>query len=108
MTRPGDLIRSARRRAGLTQAELGSRLGTTQAAISRLERGSSNPTVATLTTVLRGAGQRLELTAVPQQIAIDEAQVRARVAMTPAERLADFAAGRRNMERLAAQASRVD
>jgi predicted nucleotidyltransferase/DNA-binding XRE family transcriptional regulator len=39
---------AARRAAGLTQAGLAARLGTTQSAIARLERGEVAPSVATL------------------------------------------------------------
>lgn len=42
------LLREARRRAGLTQAQLAIRAGTKQAAISRLERGVEEPTVSRL------------------------------------------------------------
>lgn len=41
----GALIREARRRAGLTQAELARRAGTTQSAIARVERGRSIPSL---------------------------------------------------------------
>lgn len=39
----GRIVREARRRAGLTQRELGERVGTTQSAIARIERGSTEP-----------------------------------------------------------------
>jgi predicted transcriptional regulator len=39
---------SARVRAGLTQAELAKRMGTTQSAIARLESGARLPSVKTL------------------------------------------------------------
>jgi transcriptional regulator with XRE-family HTH domain len=37
------LVREARKRRGLSQAELAARVGTTQSAVSRLERGRSDP-----------------------------------------------------------------
>lgn len=55
------LIRKARNEAGLSQAELGRRLGMSQAAIAKLERSGSNPTVDTLDDVLWATGRRLEL-----------------------------------------------
>jgi transcriptional regulator with XRE-family HTH domain len=39
---------AARLAAGLTQADLASRLGTTQSAVARLESGGSSPTIETL------------------------------------------------------------
>jgi ribosome-binding protein aMBF1 (putative translation factor) len=46
----GELVRRARREAGLTQAELGSRLpaGVSHAAISDIERGKTAPTLRAL------------------------------------------------------------
>ncbi len=41
-------VRQARERAGLTQAELASRIGSTQPAVARLEAGGSSPSFATL------------------------------------------------------------
>ena len=56
------LIRMARTRAGVTQAELAARLGVTQQQIQRLEDPhKSNPTVATLRSVARALGVRLRL-----------------------------------------------
>jgi transcriptional regulator with XRE-family HTH domain len=39
----GRIVREARRRAGLTQRELAERVGTTQSAIARIERGATEP-----------------------------------------------------------------
>lgn len=58
---PDLLIRTARRRAGVTQAVLAARAGMTQPEVARLERPGSNPTAHTLTRLLGAAGQRLEL-----------------------------------------------
>ena len=57
----GDLIREARLRARLTQLELAARSGTTQSAISRWERGRSEPGVDTLRRLVEACGQRLEI-----------------------------------------------
>ncbi len=40
----GELIREARRRAGLTQSELAASMGTAQSTIVRWERGERSPT----------------------------------------------------------------
>src|SRR5438552_19217166 len=50
------LGREARKRAGLTQAELAARVGTTQSAIARLERGSTTPTLKRITELVRACG----------------------------------------------------
>ena len=47
---PGQLLRDARRRHGLTQRQLAARVRTSQAAISRVERDLVSPSVATLAT----------------------------------------------------------
>lgn len=52
----GNLIREARRRAGLTQADLAERLGTTQSAIARLERGGTEPSYERVVEALRACG----------------------------------------------------
>lgn len=44
----GELIKAARKKAKLTQAELGAKLGVTPAAISQFEKPSSNPTFDTI------------------------------------------------------------
>lgn len=61
----GQLIREARRRAGLTQAELADRTGTTQSAIARWEANKVSPSVEKLTEVLRACGLDLQVALVP-------------------------------------------
>jgi hypothetical protein len=52
-------IREARLRAGLTQAELADRAGTSQATLSAYENGRKQPSVVTLARILESAGLRL-------------------------------------------------
>jgi hypothetical protein len=58
----GTLIRSTRERHGLTQAELALRAGTSQNAVSRVERDEISPSVETVQRLLGAMGERLELT----------------------------------------------
>ncbi len=53
------LLREARLEAGLTQAELASRSGTSQATLSAYERGQKSPSTATLERILAATGRRL-------------------------------------------------
>lgn len=94
------LIRHARGRAGLTQAELARRLGTSQPAIVKLERPGANPTVRTLDRVLRATGHHLELSAPTWSPSVDESLIRQQLELPPAERL-------RQLERHAAQMRRL-
>ena len=55
----GFLIREARRAAGLTQAELAERSGTSQATLSAYERDRRVPSASTLARLLAAAGRRL-------------------------------------------------
>ena len=91
----------------MTQTELASRAGLTQSAIARLERGGSNPTMATLESVIAATGRRLALAAEPHRASFDEGQLRERLAMTPAQRLANFTASSHNVGAMARRARRV-
>jgi len=51
----------ARARAGLTQAELAERMGTSQSAVARLESGKTLPSVATLEKLAAATGSRLRI-----------------------------------------------
>ena len=61
----GMLIREARRRAGVSQAELARRIGTTQSAIARLERGQTEPSLKRIRDILRALGLDLSVGIVP-------------------------------------------
>lgn len=98
------LLRSARRRAGLTQVELARRANLSQGEIARLERSGSNPTAATFERVLRATGHQLALMDVPR---VDETQLRERLRLSPAQRLATFQASQRKLARLTSGARRV-
>jgi transcriptional regulator with XRE-family HTH domain len=60
------LLRQARRRRGLSQAELARRAGTSQPVISAYERGHRDPSTETLRRLLAAAGERLELQLAPE------------------------------------------
>jgi transcriptional regulator with XRE-family HTH domain len=63
-----DEVLKARSEAGLTQAEVAQRVGTTQSAIARLESGARkhSPSIATLQRYARALGYRLEVKLVKQ------------------------------------------
>lgn len=87
----GSLIREARLRAGLSQALLAERLGTSHAAISRWEKGMVKPTWVTVTEAIHACGLELQISLVERDD--DELpRLRERLRRTPAERLADLIA----------------
>jgi len=52
----GAIVRRARRKAGVTQTELGKRIGLRQATISRLEKGEDDAKLSTLLDALTALG----------------------------------------------------
>jgi transcriptional regulator with XRE-family HTH domain len=62
----GNLIREARRRAGLTQAELAARAGTFQPAVARWESGSTAVSLDDVIRLIRLCALDLELHIVPR------------------------------------------
>src|ERR1051325_1930371 len=64
-----DEILKARTEAGLTQAELAQRIGTTQSAVARMETaiGKHSPSIATLKRYASALGYRLQLRLVKEQ-----------------------------------------
>jgi DNA-binding XRE family transcriptional regulator len=57
---PGYVLREAREDAGLTQVEMGRRLGCSQQAVAQSERWESNPTVAFAREWARALGKELD------------------------------------------------
>ena len=64
-----DDILKARAEAGVTQAELAARIGTTQSAVARMETaiGKHSPSIATLTRYASALGYRLQVRLVKDQ-----------------------------------------
>ena len=80
------LIAEARKRAGLTQAELARRLGTHQPVVARWETGRTNPDFVTVQRAVRAAG--LELSVAPTEFDDhDVALIRRELNLLPHERL---------------------
>ncbi len=80
------LIVEARKRGGLTQAELAQRLGTHQPVIARWESGATNPSFESVCRAVRASGFELGFTVTP----IDEHDrilVRRELNLLPHERL---------------------
>jgi transcriptional regulator with XRE-family HTH domain len=63
MPNPAATLAALRRQAGLTQAELAARTGTSQATISAYENGSKEPSLRTFSRLLSAMGARLEVQA---------------------------------------------
>jgi transcriptional regulator with XRE-family HTH domain len=62
---PAELIRTVRRRRGLTQVALARAAGTSQPVISAYEAGRRDPTHGTLRRLVAAAGEALEVSARP-------------------------------------------
>lgn len=99
---PAELLRSTRERLGLSQRTLALRAGTTQAAISRIERGLVSPTLATLRELMLAMGEELVLSSRRLPTSWDPAHMASTLARTPDERLALALSWNRMSDRLAA------
>jgi transcriptional regulator with XRE-family HTH domain len=82
----GQLLREARRRAGLTQRTVAARAGVSQPTVARIERGDLIPSLERLVALIRACGLDLDLRVTD----LDEdawTQVERGAAATPDERL---------------------
>jgi transcriptional regulator with XRE-family HTH domain len=84
---PGKLLAEARRRHGVSQQRLAMRAGTTQSAISRIERDRVSPSVETLRELLFLLGEDLMLGAVGRDVGLDTTLIDEHLRRTPSERL---------------------
>lgn len=82
----GDVIRRARKRAGVSQAELARRLGTKQPVVARWESGTRAPTLETVARAVDACGLALDV-AVVERDAGEDALLREWQRLTPAERV---------------------
>ena len=80
------LMRGARGLAGLSQAQLAGRVGTTQAVVSRWERGAEVPRLDALARALQACGFETDLV-FRRRDDVDRTQIESALTLTPDERL---------------------
>ncbi len=85
----GQLLRASRLRHGLTQKQLAIRARTSQAAISRIERGLVSPTVETLQKLLAMVNEELVLDARAIDWGHDRTLNRSSLAVSVGQRIAN-------------------
>lgn len=83
---PGNTLRQARRRAGLSQRELAERTGVPQSTVARIESGAADPRTRTLDRLLRACGEQLEATPRLSE-GVDRSLIREYLKLTPRERV---------------------
>jgi transcriptional regulator with XRE-family HTH domain len=102
----GELLRHARKRHGLTQRQLAMRAHTSQAAISRIERGIVSPSVDTLAELLWLMNEQLVLEAEPVNWGFDTTLNETKLAVDPETRIRQQAAFARGIRRFQAAVGR--
>ena len=60
----------ARKKSGMTQKELAERTGIAQGDISKLERGSANPSITTLKRLAKRMGMVLKIEFTPERVSV--------------------------------------
>ncbi|MGH3011646.1 MAG: helix-turn-helix domain-containing protein [Gaiellaceae bacterium] len=103
---PGQLLREARRRHGVTQEQLAARARTSQAAISRIEREVVSPSVGTLATLLDLLGEELELASTPIDYGHDRTLNAVNLRFAPADRIRRQAEWSRGFKKIQGAARR--
>jgi len=98
-TMGNDLVREARKRAGLSQRELADKAGTSQSAIARLESGRTRPAFDDVLRLVRLCEMDLDIM-LSERDDSDWAQARRQLALSPVDRI-------RRMERVGRQMMKV-
>ena len=93
----GDIIRDARLRAGMSQTELGERVGRDRTQIARWERHAVAPSLETLRELVQACGYDLSLRLEPLDRSDDEV-LRAALLLSPQERLRRMLEKQRGVE----------
>lgn len=98
-TAASELVRRARRGAGLTQRGLARRSGIPQPTIAAIETGRQDPRLETMRSLVRACGREVAVLLRPGQ-GVDRTQLRELLRLTPGQRLRLAAADARGLERL--------
>lgn len=95
--KPDQILKTARKRAALSQRELANRAGTSQSVIARIESGASDPSTNTLKNLVEAAGFDLDIELAIRPVADSHmlSEVNRILSLTPEERLREVA----NVER---------
>lgn len=102
MAQVGELVKKRRQRLGLSQRQLALRASTTQAAVSRIERGIVSPTFETLRSLMLAMGEEPVIAARRLEAGWDPAHMTSTLERSPEERLALALSWNRMAGRLAA------
>src|SRR5258705_13985376 len=103
----GDVLREAREKQGLSQRRLALRAGTSQDAISRIERGVEAPTLERFAQLLVVLGHRPVLAVEPLDGPVARSELAASDAMSANERLREAASWNRVASQLAIAGERA-
>jgi transcriptional regulator with XRE-family HTH domain len=93
------LLKTSRRRAGLSQRQLAAAVGMPQPVVARIESGAGVPRVDTLSRLLAGCGERLESR--PRLgVGLDRSVIRRLMRLSPGERARLAVEEARHLDRL--------
>jgi predicted transcriptional regulator len=100
------LVRTARRRKGLTQRELARRTGIPQPMISSIERGVQDPRYSTLQRILEAVDQEIDVVE-RAGVGVDRTQFIESLRQSPLQRLRQGVSASKNIDRLVKSARRI-
>jgi transcriptional regulator with XRE-family HTH domain len=103
----GSVLRQAREQQGLSQRRLALRAGTSQDAISRIERGAEAPTLERLAQLLLALGCRTVLDVEPLEGRVARSELASSDALSAGERLREASSWNRIASQLAIAGERA-